>query len=764
MPLIAPILDDRSFDDLFLALRNRISVYNPEWTDHSESDVGITLLQLFAFLGEGLQFRFNQIPEASYVAFLKLLDIPLRPAAAAHALLRFESKVANGISLYAGDQAKAGKTVFTLTRDCTVWPLDCVAVARQAQLSAQELNQPDKLHNFISQLDPGQSSAVQASVDALRLASGSDISVTPYQAVTLSPDGLGDAVDFSNTVDGTVWIAVLVSPDLKIPVDKLADPTLGLKRVDGRTLALSIGMSPAHWFPTLDQASACSDGGGPSLLWQASLAKPRPDGHTDYTAVRVAGDTTAGFTREGVVRLELAADLASLGAPPAPVGLEGSGDFPPVLDDDRADRLWFWLRAWRGDGSRIGAIKLLTLNAVPAEQVVAALPQLLGSGSGQPDQTFTLASSPVLLDPRYPVKLQVEEQGNWTDWQRADNLDAAKPTDRSFTVDAEAGLVRFGNGLTGQVPQLGERIRVLAYATGGGVAGNVPAQAISQLGDSLSGPTPPEPLRRPTQVSGLKLSNPLPAYGGVDSESIDAALRRIPTELRRNRRAVAQDDFASLALETPGLVLGRAECMPLFHAPSRSQKPGCVSVVIWPSTDPHHPNAPRPDAWELAQVCNWLDRWRLVTTELYVIPPSYRRIAISVSVKVSAGFGLDAVRDWVDLLLRQYLAPLPPYGPDGHGWPLGRRVLARELEGAAMQVEGVDYIQNLRLDVATPGHDGTSESWAAIDVLQLQSWEVPEVAAITLVDDVTPLPAPGSGLNPPPAKPAVPIPVMKDDC
>ena len=32
MPLIAPILDDRSFEDLFAELRNRIPVYNPTWT------------------------------------------------------------------------------------------------------------------------------------------------------------------------------------------------------------------------------------------------------------------------------------------------------------------------------------------------------------------------------------------------------------------------------------------------------------------------------------------------------------------------------------------------------------------------------------------------------------------------------------------------------------------------------------------------------------------------------------------------------------
>jgi predicted phage baseplate assembly protein len=303
---------------------------------------------------------------------------------------------------------------------------------------------------------------------------------------------------------------------------------------------------------------------------------------------------------------------------------------------------------------------------------------------------------------------------------------------------------------------------VSAYHYGGGVNGNVPAKAIAKLGDTMASPPAPDPLRRPTEVQ-LKCSNPFPAEGGADSESIDEALRRIPIELRRNRRAVARDDFASLAKETPGVSLGRAECMPLFHAPSRSRKPGCVSVVVWPSRDPQHPNAPLPDAWELAQVCSWLDRWRLVTTELYVIPPTYRRISIAVSVKVRAGYGLDAVRDWLDVLLRQFLAPLPPYGPDGQGWALGRRVIARELEGAAMQVEGLEYVEALRMDVATRNADGT-ESWQPVDVLTLDEWEVPEVAAITVVDDATSLPEPGTGLSPPPSKPAVPVPVLKEEC
>jgi len=758
VPLIAPVLDDRSFEDIYLELRNRIPVYTPEWSDHNETDVGITLLQLFAYLGEGLQFRFNQIPEATQVAFLKLLDVPMRPARPAQALMRFESKTPHGVALYGGDQVKAGKTLFTLTQDATIWPLDCIAVARRSLLSEEDLATPARVIEFLEKLDPEVRVAVQGSMGAVKSASGEDV-VAPYEIVTMASDGTSDPIDFSSTVDGCVWIAVLASADLNIPVADLADATNGLKRVEGRTLSLSIGFSPKAWFPGIGDVKACAQEGGPSLAWQASLAKPKADGSIDYTPVRVAGDTSMGFTSEGVVRLELPADLAILGVPPAPAGLAGTGDFPPELDDDRAERLWFWLRVWRSDKSRIGEVQLITLNAVPCEQVVAAAPALLGTGTGQPGQVYTLARAPVMLDARYPVRLQVEESGTWTDWTRVEALDASG-ADRHFVVDAEAGRVRFGD----RYPQLGERIRVNSYHYGGGATGNVPPRAIDKIGDPGPGPSPPDPLRRPSQVnSALKLANPFLAYGGLDGESIDEALRRIPVELRRNRRAVTRDDFATLALETPGLELGRAECMPLFHAPSRSRRPGCVSVVVWPSRDPQHPNAPRPDSWELAQVCAWLDRWRLVTTELYVIAPTYRRIAIAVSVKVREGYGLNAVRDWLDVLLRQYLAPLPPYGPDGHGWPLGRRVFARELEGVAMQVEGIEYIEALRLDVATRNADA-SETWAPIEVLTLNEWEVPEIAAITVVDDATALPAPGTGLSPPLTRPPVPVPVLKEKC
>src|SRR5881394_1528880 len=115
MPIPSPILDDRSYQQLRDELVRRIPVYTPEWTDHNPSDPGITLLELFAFLGENLLFRFNQIPEATKLAFLTLLRIPLRAATPARALLVLERtdggtdpSAAAGVLVEQHTEARAG--------------------------------------------------------------------------------------------------------------------------------------------------------------------------------------------------------------------------------------------------------------------------------------------------------------------------------------------------------------------------------------------------------------------------------------------------------------------------------------------------------------------------------------------------------------------------------------------------------------------------------------------------------------------------------
>jgi predicted phage baseplate assembly protein len=89
MPLPAPNLDDRRFQDFVDDAKRLIQRRIPAWTDHNVHDPGITLIEAVATIADQLGYRLNQVPEHHYRKFLDLLGITLRPPAAARADLTF---------------------------------------------------------------------------------------------------------------------------------------------------------------------------------------------------------------------------------------------------------------------------------------------------------------------------------------------------------------------------------------------------------------------------------------------------------------------------------------------------------------------------------------------------------------------------------------------------------------------------------------------------------------------------------------------------
>ncbi|MGB7922544.1 MAG: putative baseplate assembly protein [Pyrinomonadaceae bacterium] len=719
MPLPIPILDDRSYQQLRDELVRRIPVYTPEWTDHNASDPGITLIELFAFLGENLLYRFNQIPETTRLAFLRLLQIPLRPASPAAALVTMTTAEPKGslVDLYA--EAKAGGLSFETLIETHVWPISLTAIGKIQSAPPDQTTEPE-VYEF----------AVLAADAIEELEEGKE--PVYYENQTVPPDGGGVPVDFDATVDGMLWVAVLAEK--------------GADKKELRNGLVNLGFVPDTVAPSLDLIDACPGAGvgakAPAVEWQISSGKLATDGAPLYSTITVEADTTRGLSQEGVVRLRLPrkADdfgIFNLSNP----DLQGTGQFPPALDDETAAKVLFWLRAFRRDRSRFGKVLFVGANAAEARQTRRARPEFLGTGNGQPHQTYPLVHKPVIEG---SLVVQVEEVGGWKTWAAVDGFYASNPDDRHYMVDLEAGHVIFGNGVQGLPPQIGWRIRAVEYRYGGGAAGNVPPKAISKLADFPS----------------VKITNPLRAHGGGASESIEAALERIPGELRRHDRAVTATDFQELALMTPGANVGRAECLARFYPRTQeTEAAGVVSVVVWPQEDPVNPNAPLPDRNLLRAVCAWLDLRRLITTELYVIPPTYRKVAVAVGLKIKPGYGVEAVRRWVELVIRQYLAPLPPFGPSGNGWPLGRRVHGPELEAVALQVEGVEFLEDLKV----AGWDAGSQAWVAGSV-ELEIYEVPELTEIAVVDGL-PVPEPGQGIVPPDSDTVpVPIPIIREEC
>ena len=89
MPLQAPNLDDRNFDQLVDEAKERVKRSCPSWTDLTPGDPGVTLLEVFAFLTETMIYRLNRIPEKAYIEFLRLIGVKLQPPGAASVNLVF---------------------------------------------------------------------------------------------------------------------------------------------------------------------------------------------------------------------------------------------------------------------------------------------------------------------------------------------------------------------------------------------------------------------------------------------------------------------------------------------------------------------------------------------------------------------------------------------------------------------------------------------------------------------------------------------------
>ena len=87
--LIPPNLDDRKWQDLVDDAKRLIPTYAPEWTDHNTTDLGIALIELFAWLTEQNIYRLNRVPEKNYVKFLDLIGVTRDAPTAAEVNMTF---------------------------------------------------------------------------------------------------------------------------------------------------------------------------------------------------------------------------------------------------------------------------------------------------------------------------------------------------------------------------------------------------------------------------------------------------------------------------------------------------------------------------------------------------------------------------------------------------------------------------------------------------------------------------------------------------
>ncbi|MCA9605990.1 MAG: putative baseplate assembly protein [Myxococcales bacterium] len=769
---LAPRLDDRTYRELREELLRRIPVHVPEWTDHSPNDPGIALLELFAWLTENTLYRLNRVPDKAQREFLGLLGLVPKPARSARGLVglqvargRFEAlRQPPRIEAAPGRRGRvaAGPVKFELQDELTVLPVESRAYIKWAvPLEPAGEGRLEGLEGV------RQALADHLGKDAADLADWKPTQT--YRTVELPPPSPGEplrAIPVSQSLDETLWVALL-TPEWasKVILAHLGPPPPGgtesdatrardwlRERLAGEVLSVGLHLDDELCGPD-DHHTCRRPGEAPTRLpvvWEIAAG---PEAGTTvrvmdarYRRLEIEDDDTAGAARTGVVRLRLPRDPKRFGTWTAADledrALDGMGALPPAVQDPEvANRIVTWVRL-RRPASEVDVappnVRWVGVNVVEVEQAVHAGPEHLGNGTGRSGQRVSLSQRPVLVDDLV-LEIGSGRPVEWVRWVRVDDLRVSRPNDPHFVLDPASGEIAFGDGLHGRMPLPGDTIRATRYRHGGGVQGNLPPGSI----DKLEAPA--------TLASTLRVDQALATEGGRDAESVERARERIPAHLVHRERAVASADFRALALETPDVSLGRAHVLPRHRPQERvDEVPGVVTLVVVPEHDPLHPDEPAPSATELRRVCEWLEPRRLVTTELYVSPPEYVPVWISVAIEVEPDHGVETVRRWVELGIRQYLAPLPPYGPVGDGWPFGREVDRRDVEAAVLRVKGVRLVRDVRVEGwALPA---LADAVLETSKITIAPWQLPVVRQVLVTDGEEPEPFLEGDVRPPPGR------------
>jgi predicted phage baseplate assembly protein len=568
---------DRTFDEIYRELRNRIPRYNPAWTNFNDSDPGITLLQLFAWLSEMTLHRMNDVPRLHYLKFAELLGLQLTPPRPALVRLTFSAKPSEPpATIAAGSRVSAPGASGTLVFE-TTQPLDVIGA---------------ELGNVVVFAD-----GAPAAIDL----------AGPGPAGPFFP--LGRLPQPGNAL----YLGFKPNPNNPKPFPQKMRFLALLPQAATNGEPQRVGLAASDLVPPVD------------LVWEY---RPKADQDV-WLRLNVLADESVALTRDGYIDVE------------GPQAIEPSID--PSLKALVAEmRYWVRVRLDQNmyPAGRPPQLEFFVPNSVDAVNLQTEKRlEPIGQSNGNANQTFDVPKRPVQPG---SLKLEVRpvDGDPETDWIEVPDLVESKRDDRHYQLDAGLGRITFGDGNHGVIPTSGAAIVPTTWRYGGGTAANsVEAGAIKTIVDQTQGIEKVTNVRRPA--------------GGADEEPLQDFKRRVPGELRRNGRAISENDFETIARSIGGVrgvkaLGGRHPDFPDVTVP------GAVTVLVVADSDQV---PPRPSAELLRSIGKAFEDVRLITTEVYVAAPTFIEIRVEARVFAEPEAAFDQVAQDARRTLNDYLSP-----------------------------------------------------------------------------------------------------------
>ena len=343
----------------------------------------------------------------------------------------------------------------------------------------------------------------------------------------------------------------------------------------------------------------------------------------------------------------------------------------------------------------------------------------LFASTGLPNQQVTLPATP------YLDGSAVVSAGNGA-YLQVQNLLGSTAIDRHFTVvvdQNDRATIRFGNGISGTLPS---GTITVDYKTGGGAAGNVNAGTLTKLDGSFT-----DDNGSPVSISA---TNPQPASGGTERQSIPQIQALAPESIRVLSRTVSREDFEINARRLPEVA--RALMLTSNEDAGIAENTGILFVI------PRGGGLPSQALKDAVKRQVTVVYPCTLTFQVSVQDPSYLEVDVQTTVYLRQGSSSATVRAAILKALRDFFAVSLPDGTpnpavefgfnvkDANGDPAGE-VAVSDVFDVVRDVVGVRKIGDRPEDFILNG---------AREDLPLGTREFPVLGQVTLLNGGTGLP------------------------
>lgn len=288
----------------------------------------------------------------------------------------------------------------------------------------------------------------------------------------------------------------------------------------------------------------------------------------------------------------------------------------------------------------------------------------LGYGNDTENQEYVLNYNPVIEDSLEVfvgtgVYNPITGLPVYTKWTRVDNFIDSTPTSEHYTISVDENdnmSVLFGDGVAGLKPS---REIMSSYRIGGGVVGNVGANTIVEMEQTLA------------DISTV--FNPEEAYVlGVDKESIEEAKIKAVSNIRTLFRAVTLADFEDLAIANLDVSKAKA----IWDSVSST-----VNIYLLPKVSATF-TQPQKDS-----ILAFYDERKLLGVNITVNDPVYIEVSPLIVVKVTTPYigNTSSIRNELDNMLRNQ------YFNQGH-YDFGQSFITSEIIAGFMSIQGVKSV------------------------------------------------------------------------